>query len=675
MNTSTRHWSSRRDSDGICWLTLDRPDASANSLSAGVMSELDDLLGELQSDLPTGVVFQSGKNNGFILGADINEFTKLESQQQALQLVRTGQQIINRIEQLACPTVALIQGYAMGGGLELAMACDYRVALLSHERTLGLPEIQLGLHPGFGGTVRAIRLAGAPAALDLMLTGRSVSSIRGKAIGLIDAAVAREELEDAARGFVARRPGRHQAPWYLRLLTLPVIRAFLANQVEKQVRKRARMDHYPAPYALMRLFRNFGGRGEHAYEAEAESISKLFLTATSRNLVRVFFLRERLRGSADKGKQVGHLHVVGAGLMGGDIAAWATAKGLRVSLQDRASEYVERALNRASEYFKRRLKGPGEAQAAMDRLTMDLEAESVDDADVVLEAIFENLDAKKALFADLEPRMKTDALLASNTSSIRLELLAEGLARPDRLVGIHFFNPVAKLPLVEVIRSEGTGDEAFSRAVQFVAQIGKLPLPCKSSPGFLVNRILAPYMLEAMYAREEGISLETIDAAAEAFGMPVGPVELADRVGLDVANHVAEILGEAFGRKPPGLLTTMIEAGHLGAKSGQGFYRYENGKAMKERDVAAAPGDLEDRLILVLINEAVACLAEGVVEDADLVDAGVIFGTGFAPFTGGPIQHARHRGVGEIRQRLDALAATYGPRFTPHAGWSLLEES
>jgi 3-hydroxyacyl-CoA dehydrogenase/enoyl-CoA hydratase/3-hydroxybutyryl-CoA epimerase len=363
---------------------------------------------------------------------------------------------------------------------------------------------------------------------------------------------------------------------------------------------------------------------------------------------------------------------VGAGTMGGDIAAWCALRGLTVTLQDRARQYVEPALVRARELFRKRLRAPGEADAAAARLTVDLAAEHVGSADLVIEAIIENAEAKQALFRDLETKLPETALVATNTSSIRLEDLSQGLHRPARFVGLHFFNPVASLPLVEVIRAAATSEAALEKATAFVTQIGKLPLPCKSAPGFVVNRVLTPYMLEALRAHQDGYALETIDAAAKSFGMPTGPVELADRVGLDVAQHVATILSGVLRADPPSLLADKVSAGHLGAKSGQGFYVYSNGRPVKQKRFTPPDDELVDRLILPLINEAVACLDEGVVADPDLLDAGVVFGTGFAPFTGGPMNYARQRGYAAIIEKLQVLATRFGTRFTPHAGWQKL---
>ncbi len=669
------HWQQRTDPQGICWLTLDQADASANTLGRSVLGELADQLGMIETEYPRGVIVRSAKASGFIAGADINEFTALQSRDEARQLVRQGQAVLDRLAALPCPTVAAIRGFALGGGLELALACDYRVVAAGYEPVLGFPEVQLGIHPGFGGTVRSVQLIGLPAAMDLMLTGRSLRPSQALKLGLVDRVVAPEQLDEAAVALIQRPPKARRAPWYLRLLNLAPARRIVAQRLERQVARRARREHYPAPYAVVDLWRRYGAHGSAAYAAEADSIAALFETPTAKNLVRVFFLRERLRKlAAADASPVERVHVVGAGRMGGDIAAWCVIRGMTVSLQDREAKYVEPALQRARELFARRLRAPGAAQAAEQRLLVDVQASHVGEADLVIEAIFEDADAKRTLYAQLEPKLKPGAVLATNTSSLRLEDLGSGLAAPERLVGLHFFNPVAKLPLVEVIQGEHTAAEVVNQALAFVARIGKLPLPCRSAPGFVVNRVLAPYMMEAMLAHDAGLTLETIDQAAEAFGMPVGPVELADRVGLDVAYHVAEILGAALGQPVPPGLKLKLDAGELGAKTGQGFYRYVDDKAQKAAEVPAAPADLPDRLILSMLNEAVACLADGVVADADLLDAGVIFGTGFAPFTGGPINYARQRGLAAVVARLEELAATYGDRFKPHDGWATLRE-
>ena len=667
------HWRRSIDENAICWLTFDKAESAANTLSAAALEELAHELDDVQHADLRGVVFESAKKTGFILGADIKEFGRLRDATEAAAMAGRGQALLGRLAELGVPTVALIDGFALGGGLELALACDYRVAAESYERTLGLPEVQLGIHPGFGGTVRAVQILGAPLALDLMLSGRSISPREALRAGLVDRVVAAAELHAVARGLIAARPRPHRAPWYLGLLSRAPLRGLLAARMRREVRRRAKPEHYPAPYAIVDLWERHGARGAEAFRDEAASIGRLLVTPTCRNLVRVFELRERLRNLAPKESAVRHVHVVGGGTMGGDIAAWCALKGLTVTVQDRELKFVEPALARARELFSKRLRAPGEADAAAARLRVDLAADQVGTADLVVEAIVEKADAKRALFRDLEPKLKVGALIATNTSSIELETLASALDRPERFVGLHFFNPVASLPLVEVIRGVQTSAETMQAALSFVTKIGKLPLPCRSAPGFVVNRLLTPYMLEALRAHADGHSLESIDAAAKSFGMPMGPVELADRVGLDVALHVAEILSSVLAVAPPDLLRAKVAKGELGVKTGRGFYVYDaKGKPLKQRGAGRTDAGLADRLLLPLINEAVACLQQGVVADSDLLDAGVIFGAGFAPFTGGPIRYAQQRGVAEVVATLRGLAERFGTRFTPHEGWQQL---
>jgi 3-hydroxyacyl-CoA dehydrogenase/enoyl-CoA hydratase/3-hydroxybutyryl-CoA epimerase len=674
MSNERVHWRYEVDAQAVCWLTFDKAGATANTLSADVLTEFGAVLRELRGKGVRGLVIQSGKSTGFVLGADVKEFALLRSAAEGTASARRGQALLGELAALDVATVAAIDGFALGGGLELALACDYRVVANGYERTLGLPEVQLGIHPGFGGTVRLVELIGAPLALDLMLTGRSLSPKEALRAGLVDRVVERAELQAAALDIVMRGPPKRRAPWYLRALSSAPVRPFLARTLRKQVARRARREHYPAPYAIIDLWLRHGGHGAAAFSDEVASIGELLVTPTCRNLVRVFELRERLRNLAPKDSRIQHVHVVGAGTMGGDIAAWCALRGLRVTLQDRAQQYVDPALKRARELFSKRLRAPGEADAAVARLTIDLEAKEIGSADLVIEAIIENADAKRTLFQGLESKLPIAALIATNTSSIKLEDLTSSLERPERFLGLHFFNPVASLPLVEVIRSADTDDAAVQAALSFVIRIGKLPLPCRSAPGFLVNRLLTPYMLEALHAHADGHSLEAIDAAAKAFGMPMGPIELADRVGLDVALHVAEILGGVLAVAPPDALRSKVASGDLGVKTGRGFYVYgADGKAIKQRVVEAHDPDLADRLLLPLINEAVACLDEGVVADADLLDAGVIFGTGFAPFTGGPMHYAQERGVDAVVARLHEFASRFGTRFTPHAGWRRLQ--
>jgi 3-hydroxyacyl-CoA dehydrogenase / enoyl-CoA hydratase / 3-hydroxybutyryl-CoA epimerase len=666
-------WTLARDADGIAWLTLDKPGTSANVLSATVLAELDGLLGQIEAALPKGLVLISAKKSGFIAGADIKEFTQLTDEATGYTLTRRGQKVFDRLEALRCPTVAAIHGFALGGGLELALACHYRIGVADGRLSLGLPEVQLGLHPGFGGTVRTVRLVGVRPAMQMMLTGKPVRADKAARIGLVDRLVPEDQLREAARACALNPPPRRRAPLVERLLSSAALRPFIKGTLVAQVAKRAPRAHYPAPYAMIALWSRYGAHGEAAFDGEARSMAHLFLDPTSRNLVRVFLLTDRLKAQGGKAaRELRHVHVVGAGVMGGDIAAWSALRGFTVTLEDRDMKYIEPALRRAAELFEKRVREPAERTAALGRLRADVAGAGVADADVIIEAIFENLEAKQELYARLEPRMKPAALLATNTSSIMLEPLAARLAQPARLVGLHFFNPVAQMPLIEIIHAAATDASAVQLATGFARRLDKLPIACRSAPGFMVNRVLTPYMFEAMLAATEGVPLAAIDRAAVDFGMPMGPIELIDVVGLDVAAHVGEIIAAQLQRPVTAIprLTELLAAKKLGRKSGAGFYQWVDGKPVKPPADAPPPADLVDRLILVMVNECVACLREGVVADADLVDAAVIFGAGFAPFRGGPLTYARTRGIPDVVARLEDLAARHGARFAPDAGWS-----
>jgi 3-hydroxyacyl-CoA dehydrogenase/enoyl-CoA hydratase/3-hydroxybutyryl-CoA epimerase len=667
----TETWSLQIDADRIAWLVCDTPGASTNVLSAPVLRDLATQLEEIAAKPPAGVVIRSAKTSGFIAGADIKEFLKIRTPEEGYELVRAGQTVLQALEYLPCPSVAALHGFALGGGLELALASTYRVGADDAKLSLGLPEVLLGIHPGFGGTVRAVRLIGVRPALDLMLKGKPYKGSRALAAGLIDELVPPSELLERAKARLLRSPPKATAPFVDKLLNLGAARPFIARQAASSLRHSVRRDQYPAPYAILDLWQRYGAVGAESYEAEARSISDLMCTPTSRNLVRVFLLQDRLKGLGGKSPaEFRHVHVVGAGVMGGDIAAWSAFRGMTVTLQDRSAELIQPAMDRAKAFFDKRLKDPAAAAAAFARLRMDVNGDGVGDSDVVIEAIFENADAKRALYAELEPKLKPNAILATNTSSIEIETLSAGLKDPSRLVGIHFFNPVAQMQLVEIVRGTGTRPQAVQNALQFTRKLDKLPLPCKSAPGFVVNRILTPYVNEALFALESGIPAAVIDRAGKAFGMPMGPIELTDVVGLDVSLHVGRVLAGALQRRVPEILIKRVEQKKLGRKSGEGFYVWRDGKSVKPESAQfAMPADLTDRLILPMLNEAVACLREGVIEDADLLDAGAIFATGFAPFRGGPLHYARERGIADVTARLEELARRYGERFRPDPGW------
>ena len=670
----TANWIPETDADGVAWLTFDTAGSPVNVLSRALVQELGAALRRIETQRPRALVLCSAKSSGFIAGADIKEFATMRTMQEGLDSVLAGQSVFEFLERLPFPSVAAIQGFALGGGLELALACTYRVGADDGKLSLGLPEVQLGIHPGFGGTVRSVRLIGVRPAMDLMLKGKPFNAARALAAGLIDALVPAAELKQRAKALALQAPPRRTAPFVERLLNLSLVRPLVAKQLSGALRAKVIPEHYPAPYAIVELWRRYGAAGAQCYTAEAQSIATLMNGPTARNLIRVFMLQDRLKGLGGKSPlEFRHVHVIGAGVMGGDIAAWSALRGMTVTLQDRSAELVAPAIARAKGLFEKRAKKAGDAAAAEARLSMDVEGHGAAKADVIIEAIYENLDAKRALYAELEPKLKPDALFATNTSSITLELLCEKLQDPGRLVGIHFFNPVAQMQLIEIVRGEQTRPEVAAGASVFARKLDKLPLPCASAPGFVVNRILMPYINEAIFALEEGIAPDVIDAAGKRFGMPMGPIELADVVGLDVCLHVGNVLAAAFGRRAPQILTKLVAEKKMGRKSGQGFYTWQDGKPVRAPGGrGAASADLEDRLMLPMLNEAVACLREHVIADADLLDAGAIFATGFAPFRGGPLQYAKSRGIEAVRARLAELATRYGERFAPDPGWQQL---
>ncbi|MGH8547236.1 MAG: 3-hydroxyacyl-CoA dehydrogenase NAD-binding domain-containing protein [Methylococcales bacterium] len=628
---------------GLFWLLIDYADGETNVLSSAVLEELKSLLEQVKAENPKGLAIRSAKPNGFIAGADVKEFTGIKNFEDAHRLICRGQEVMNKIESLPFPTVAVINGFCLGGGLELALACTYRIALDDPGTRIGLPEIKLGIHPGFGGSVRSIRLIGPLAAMNLMLTGRTLTAQQARKTGLVDYAVPERLLLQSAEQVLLQKPAPKQPKSWLRILNHQPLRSLVAARIVKQVSREAGREHYPAPYALVDLWREFGGDEPKFMTEEANSVARLSTHPSARSLVRVFLLQDLLKSGADKPKIAPrHVHVIGAGLMGGDIAAWCALQGFKVTMQDTSKAGLAKAMQSANRFLQKRFRGEQHrVNEVLDRLIPDDRGLGAASADVIIEAIFEDADAKRALYRDLEPKLRADALIATNTSSIRLETLSEAMRDPSRLVGLHFFNPVAKMPLVEVVRGEQTSNEAVARARAFARQLDKLPLTVASSPGFLVNRVLMPYLIEAVGMLDEGVPKSVIDRAAKEFGMPMGPIRLADTVGLDVCLFVAGILSRDLGLGVPEGLRQMVEKGLLGIKSSRGFYQYKNGKAVKESE-AAYSGEvslLQSRLVKRLTDEAQACLREKVVENADLLDAGIIFGTGFAPFRGGPLHY------------------------------------
>lgn len=629
----------RIDAAGIAWLGFDCADSSVNRLSREVMEEFNAALDHFDRHRPAGLVIHSLKPAGFIAGADIREFDALQTPEGVTELIRRGWNTFERLATVHYPTLALIRGHCLGGGLELALACRYRLAVDQPDTRLALPEVMLGISPAWGGMRRLPALIGAPAALDMMLTGRAVDARKAARLGLVDAQVPpRLQMRAAAQHVVSGKP-RMQARGMGRWLNHSAARQLVMNHTLKKVNARDPYQHYMAPRAILQIWARHDGNALTA----PDLLNDLVRSETARNLIRVFHLQDRLKAFGKRNELAGevrHVHVIGAGVMGGDIAAWCALKDFKVTLQDQSRDRIAQAQGRAHALFSRRIKPARLQRAAADRLIPDPDGHGITQADLVIEAITEDLEAKLALYARIEPRMKTGAILASNTSSLSLEALQAGLQQPQRLVGIHFFNPVAKMPLVEVVETPCTDPAARATALAFVGRLGKLPLPVLDAPGFLVNAVLAPYILEAMRCVDEGLSPETVDEAMKVFGMPMGPLELADTVGLDIVQAAGQQL--AGDRAMPACLTSLLARRQLGRKSGRGFYVWKDGKPEKQAP-GTPPANLAHRLIAPLVAKAREQVERGVVADADLADAGVIFGTGFAPFSGGPLHWEQHR--------------------------------
>jgi len=641
-NAVSAHWRWEKDRDGLVWLTFDRQGQSANTFSREAMQELGTALGAIRLTEPKGLVIRSAKDS-FIAGADVNEFVRFKSPAEALEFTRLGWDVLQELRSLPFPTTAMINGYCMGGGLELALACKYRVALDEPKTRFAFPEVMLGIMPVWHGVQWLPKLIGPSQALSLLLTGKSADARRARRMGLVDQAVPLRILENTARMVTLEDKGARALPFAQKILLS--MRSFVVSQARKQVAKRAKREHYPAPYAILELWRRYDGNPFLAASDPDCSIEALFAHPTARNLMRIFFLQERLK-SLGKGSDFAprRVHVVGAGVMGGDIAAICALRGLTVTLQDTSPERLAPAVKRAAELFKRRLRDPRRERDALDRLIPDPSGAGARGADVIIEAIFENLEAKRKLFAGLEAAARPGAILATNTSSLKLADIATALKDPSRLVGIHFFNPVPQLQLVEVVRGQNTQEELSRKAAIFVRQIDKLPLPVKDSPGFLVNRVLGPYMQNAFRMLDEGVKPETIDAAMQEFGMPMGPAELADTVGLDICLAAGRALARNVSSEAdvPEILANKVALGHVGKKTGQGIYRYVEGKPVKGQPDSYGK-ELIEALIEPYLAEAKQVLEEGIVADADLIDAGLIFGTGFAPFRGGPLHYLNDR--------------------------------
>ena len=642
-----KDWRFSIDGENIAWAVFDREGESANSLGRRPIEELDAIIERVEAEARAktvrGLVIISGKERGFVVGADIREFETFQNEQDVISALKPVNALLDRIEKLPVPVIAAIHGVCVGGGLELILACHYRIATRDDSTRIGFPEVKLGIFPGFNGTARSIRQAGPMAAMQAMLTGGMIRATVAKAQGFIDQLVGSPgELHWAARKAVLQNRRSQSAGLAKMLLTKWPARGFLAGKMRQETAKKVREDHYPAPFRLIDLFEKEGGDLNQMKKAETTAFAPLMVSETSRNLRRVFRLTELLKAQAPKGFKwrPSRVHVIGAGTMGADIAGVCVAAGMEVTLQDISPEQLEKGIKAQGKLFARKFKTKATRDAAKTRLIADPEGKGVARADVIIEAIVERLDIKQKLFADLETKIKPGAVLATNTSSLKLEDISAPLKDPGRLIGLHFFSPVPQMPLVEVVRGSKTRDEEVKKGATFVTAIDKFPLITKDVPGFMVNKVLTPYMFAAMKRLEEGEDKEKIDEAVRAFGMPMGPIELADNVGLDICAHVAKILGQS---SEGSRLDRLVASGRLGKKTGEGFYVWKDGKPVKS-DAKFSKTELDKlgrELIEPMIAEAQKTLDEGVVESADLVDAGMIFGTGFAPFRGGPLHYKK----------------------------------
>lgn len=652
-------WRFSIDDEDIAWSVFDREGQSVNSLGRRPIEELGRIIDHVEplarDRTIRGLVIISGKPKGFIAGADISEFDNFTSEDQVIEMLKPVNQLLDRIENLKAPVVAAIHGFCLGGGLELALACHYRIATRDDSTKLGFPEVKLGIFPGFNGTARSLRQLGPMAAMQAMLTGKSYRASAARAMGLVDQLVDKPGiLHWAARKAVLKRRRSKPAGPAKQLLARWPARTVLAKKMREETAKKARKDHYPAPFALIDLFEKHGGNYEALKAEETKAFAPLMVSDTSRNLRRVFRLTELLKSQAPKGLKWKPLrvHVIGAGTMGADIAGVCVASGMQVTLQDINAEQLQKGIKAQGKLFARKFKTKPARDAAKARLIADPDGHGVKKADVIIEAIVERLDIKQKLFTSLEDQVKPGAVLATNTSSLKLEDIAEPMKDKGRLIGLHFFSPVPQMPLVEVVKGANTRQEEVDKGAAFVTAIGKFPLITKDVPGFLVNKVLTPYMFFAMERVEKGEKKEKIDAAARAFGMPMGPIELADNVGLDICAHVAEILGYS---SEGSTLDRLVKAGKLGKKSDEGYYTWKDGKPEKGK-TEFSKSELEQLgrdLVEPMIKEAQKSLDEGVVASADLVDAGMIFGTGFAPFRGGPLHYKATTGGSAPRQAAE----------------------
>ncbi len=685
------------DKNRVGWLVFDQPGSSQNILSAAVLHDLDHLLGELESRIANGqmvaLVIQSAKPKAFIAGADVREISAVASAEEGRRASAEGQRIFGRIERLRVPTIAAVRGVCLGGGTELVLACDYRLLSDSRDTKIGLPEVRLGILPGFGGTVRLPRLCGIQNALGLILTGKPISAKRAKRIGLADRVVGAHRFEDEVRIFVRDvahdkvKPGGLKKNFGQRLLEdTPPGRAILFAMARRGVMKETG-GNYPAPLRALETVRAvYTAKPQAAYETEARALGELAVTEVSRSLVRVFLLSQGARKAVpeeqlDSRRTVERAAVIGAGVMGGAIAQLIAARDVPVTLKDINQEALDSGMRHASALLKnaaaKRVFTSEQASLKFALIAGTLVYEQLADVDIAIAAVIERMPVKQGVVRDLEMHLDQHAVIATNTSSLSVTELATAAVHPERIVGLHFFNPVHKMPLVEVIPTAKTSSAALARAFGFVLDMGKTPVIVADKPGFLVNRLLTPYLNEAGFLLEQGTAVGDIDRAMTSFGLPMGPCRLLDEIGFDVAQHVSREMSAAFGERltASGVIERLKDAGRLGRKNDRGFYLYENGRETGPDPalrsvfrVSGSPGgaeEIRERCLYAMVNEAAFALEDEVVAGPDAIDLAMIMGTGFPPFRGGLLRWADRVGVQKIVTRLTELETETGSRFKP----------
>ena len=656
--------------DDVVTITFDQENSIANVFNEELLEELaqeirfvEDHQGEFK-----GVIFQSAKPSIFIAGADLKSFADDPTPERISYLIELGQQIFNRIEDLRIPTVAAIHGACVGGGYELALACDHRVATLDSATKIGLPETMLGILPAWGGSTRLPRMIGIAGAMGIILAGKVVVPKLALKLGMIDRAVYKENLNASAKAMLLNGKKKYKS----HLLNKFPLKYIAKSKATKNVMKTTG-GVYPAPLkAIDVMINGLSVSREDSLKLEQDAFAELLTSDVASNLVNIFFLQERSKKTpGDKDFKVKNAAVIGAGVMGAGIAQWISSRGIKTLLKDIKPEFVAKGIESISKLYSdavsKRVMTKAEASSKFDNVTPITESMPMKQVDLVVEAAIEQLEIKQDLFAELETLVRDDTILATNTSALSIMDVAEKMQHKERVVGIHYFNPVHKMKLVEVVRGECTSEETVLKATQFVKKTGKLPVVVKDSPGFLVNRILMPYLIEAVHLANGDIEIERVDKLLRKFGMPMGPFRLIDEVGGDVCQHVADDLLNRLDTKFPNsnLLRRMIEEGNLGKKTGRGFYKYSKGKSSgvsskipttSNINLIATDEQVVDRLVLIMVNEAVRCLEEGVVDSPKDVDFGMIMGTGWAPFRGGPISYCDNEGAKNVVTRLQELA-------------------